>query len=63
MCFKALLECFQPRRVENDDYELDEVSCYRGTLMAGIGLAKHGRYPRKLGDELGLQKKRAFDKT
>ena len=29
--------------------------------MAGIGLTKHGRYARKLGDEMGIQKKRPFE--
>lgn len=28
--------------------------------MHGIGLTKHGRYPRKLEDEMGIQRKRAF---
>lgn len=41
--------------------EFDEVSAYKGTIMAGIGLTKSGRYARKLGDEMGIQKKRPFD--
>lgn len=52
LCIECLLEAFQARRVEAGDYELDEVSQYRGTIMQGIGLTMHGRYPRKLGDEL-----------
>ena len=45
----------------NDGF--DEVSAYRGTVLHGIGLMKDGPHYRKLGDELGIQKKRAFDKT
>ena len=30
-----------------NDYELDEVSAYRGTLMQGIGMKQDGRYARK----------------
>ena len=45
----------------NDGF--DEVSAYRGTILHGIGLVKDGPHYRKLGDELGIQKKRAFDKT
>lgn len=63
LCFNCLFDCFQARRVEANDYELDEVSAYRGTMMEGIGIKQNGRYPRKLGDELGLQRKRPFDKT
>jgi len=43
----CLLECFQARRVEQGHYELDEVSGYRGSILQGIGLTKHGRYNRK----------------
>ena len=50
----CLLDCFQARRVDSGDYELDEVSAYRGTLMHGIGIKTDGRYPRRLGDELGI---------
>lgn len=61
LCMDCLLDSFQARRVEPGDYELDEVSAYRGTLMQGIGLKPDGRYPRRLGDELGIEmKKRAF---
>lgn len=49
--------------MESGNYELDEVSAYRGSIMQGIGLTKHGNYPRKLGDEMGLTRKRAFDKS
>lgn len=63
LCVECLLDCFQARRVEPDDYELDEVSAYRGSILQGIGLTKHGRYARKLGDELGIQRKRTFEKT
>ena len=38
LCMNCLLESFQARRVEAGDYELDEVSAYRGTLMQGIGI-------------------------
>jgi hypothetical protein len=31
--------------------------------MQGIGITKHGHYPRKLGDELGIPRKRAFETT
>lgn len=60
MCMDCLLECFQPRRVNEGDYELDEVSAYRGSLFQGIGLTKHGHYARKLGDEMNIPRKRAF---
>ena len=50
----SLLECFQDRSFDAGDYELDEVSAYRGTLMQGIGIKTEGRYPRRLGDELGI---------
>lgn len=58
-----MLECFQARKVESGNYELDEVSGYRGSILQGIGIAQHGRYPRKLGDELGIQRKRTFVTT
>ena len=61
LCLDCLLECFKARRVEEADVQLDEVSAYRGSIMQGIGLTKHGRYARKLGDEMGIQKKRPFD--
>lgn len=32
-CVDCLLECFQARRVEKGDYELDEVSAYRGSIL------------------------------
>ena len=35
---ECLLECFQARRVDKGDYELDEVSGYRGSILQGIGL-------------------------
>ena len=38
------------------------MSGYRGTVMQGIGMTKSGNYPRKLADEMGLTRKRAFDK-
>ena len=63
LCIDCLLDCFQARRVEQGNYELDEVSGYRGSIWQGIGIAQHGRYPRKLGDELGIPRKRAFDNT
>ena len=59
-CMDCLLDCFEPQRVDLGNYELDEVSAYRGTLMHGIGIKPEGRYPRRLGDELGIQRKRAF---
>ena len=55
LCLECLLDCFQARRVEVGNYELDEVGGYRGTLLAGIGLRQEGRYGRKLGDEMGIQ--------
>ena len=61
LCLECLLECFRARRVEAGNIELDEVSCYRGTIMQGIGLTKHGHYSRKLGDELGIPRKRLFE--
>ena len=63
MCIDCLLECFQARRAQEGDIELDEVSAYRGSILQGIGLTKHGNYQRKLGDEMGLTRKRAFDKS
>lgn len=60
LCMESLLECFQARRVDPNSYELDEVSCYRGTLLEGIGIRQEGRYPRKQKDELGIQRKRGF---
>ena len=63
LCLDAFVDCFQARRAEPGDYELDEVSAYRGSIMAGIGMTKHGRYNRKLGDELGIPRKRCFDTT
>ena len=63
MCMDCLLESFQPRRVNEGDIELDETSAYRGSILQGIGLTKSGRYPRKLGDEMGIQRKRAFGKS
>jgi len=60
LCIDCLLTCFQARKVERGDYELDEVSAYRGSIMQGIGLTKHGRYPRKLGDELDIPRKKTF---
>jgi hypothetical protein len=62
-CLECLLECFQARRVDAGDYELDEVSAYRGSIMQGIGITKHGHYSRKLADELGIPRKRAFETT
>jgi len=44
-----------------NDLDYDEVSCYKGTIMQGIGIAKDGPHYRKLGDELGIQKRRAFE--
>ena len=38
LSMECLLECFQARRVDPNSYELDEVSCYRGTLLEGIGI-------------------------
>ena len=58
LCLEMLLECFQARRVESGNYELDEVSAYRGSILQGIGLTKHGRYNRKQGDEMGIPRKR-----
>ena len=61
-----LLEYFQARLVEaagGEQRELDEVSAYRGTLMEGIGLKQEGPFQRRLGDELGIQRKRAFQNT
>lgn len=63
LCLECLLECFQARRVEQGNIELDEVSCYRNTILQGIGLTKHGHYPRKLGDEMGIPRKRLFEKN
>ena len=63
MCIDCLLECFQARRAQEGDIELDEVSAYRGSILQGIGLTKHGNYQRKLQDEMGLTRKRAFDKS
>jgi hypothetical protein len=60
LCMECLLDCYRARRVEANNYELDEVSCYRGTLMEGIGIRQEGLYPRKQKDELGLQRKRGF---
>lgn len=60
LCMECLLDCFQARRVDPNSYELDEVSCYRGTLLEGIGIRQEGRYPRKQKDELGIQRKRGF---
>ena len=60
LCIECLLKCFQARKVDQGDYELDEVSVYRGTIMAGIGLTKSGRYPSKLGDELAIPRKKTF---
>lgn len=61
LCLNCQLEAFQARRLEPGDYELDEVSAFRGSIMQGIGLTKHGRYPRKLTDELGIPKKKTFE--
>ena len=44
---ECLLDCFQARRVDKGDYELDEVSGYRGSILQGIGLKQEGRYGRK----------------
>lgn len=60
LCIECLLECFQARRVEKGNIELDEVSCYRNTILQGIGLTKHGHYARKLSDEMGIPRKRLF---
>jgi len=62
-CIECLLNCFQARRVEKGNYELDEVSGYRGSIFQGIGLLKDGRYNRKQGDEMGIPHKRQFDFT
>ena len=63
LCMDCLLDCFQARRADVGDCDLDEVSAYRNTLMHGIGMKQDGRYPRKQGDEMGIQRKRAFMKT
>ena len=44
MCIDCLLECFQAKRMQEGDIEFDEVSAYRGSIMQGIGLTKHGHY-------------------
>ena len=64
VCLDSILECFKARKAREanlEEIDFDEVSAYKGTIMAGIGLTKHGRYERKLGDEMGIQKKRPFD--
>lgn len=62
LCIDCLLECFQAKQLPEGSIELDEVSAYRGSILQGIGLTKHGHYQRKLGDEMGLTRKRAFEK-
>ena len=57
----CLLDCFEARKIDGQDREDDVTTAYRGTVMHGIGLTKAGRYPRKLGDEMGIQRKRAFE--
>ena len=61
MCIDCLLECFQARRAQEGDVEFEETSAYRGSILQGIGLTKHGHYSRKLQDEMGLKRKRAFE--